>query len=109
MALSNSGKWFLRKDHFAGIVDRFFHEVRPVQRTRSRGDIAMKRRNIFVIAAVGLLLSGTMAARSAQAQQSVVVNCTFELEWCEALRVKFEATTGMKAAISRKTDGEVLA
>jgi iron(III) transport system substrate-binding protein len=50
-----------------------------------------------------------MAARPAQAQQAVVVNCTFELEWCEALRVKFEATTGMKAAISRKTDGEVLA
>lgn len=69
----------------------------------------MNRRTVSMIAAVGISLTGTMAARSAQAQQPVVVNCTFELEWCEALRVKFEATTGMKAAISRKTDGEVLA
>jgi iron(III) transport system substrate-binding protein len=69
----------------------------------------MNRRAVTVIAAVGLALTGTMTARPAQAQQAVVVNCTFELEWCEALRVKFEATTGLKAAISRKTDGEVLA
>ncbi len=49
-----------------------------------------------------------LKADPASAQQ-VVVNCTFELEWCEAIRVKFEAATGVKAAISRKTDGEVLA
>jgi iron(III) transport system substrate-binding protein len=41
--------------------------------------------------------------------QNVVVNCSFELEWCEALRVKFEAKTGLKAAIVRKSAGETLA
>ncbi len=59
------------------------------------------------IAAVAL--AGLMSIGGARAQQAVVVNCTFELEWCEALRVKYEAVTGQKAAISRKTDGEVLA
>ena len=41
--------------------------------------------------------------------QPVVVNCSFELEWCEAMRVKYEAVTGKKALIARKTDGEILA
>lgn len=68
----------------------------------------MKRRVLTSIALAGIALVASLAAHPARAQQ-VVVNCTFELEWCEALRVKFEATTGMKAAISRKTDGEVLA
>ncbi|MBM3596723.1 MAG: ABC transporter substrate-binding protein [Alphaproteobacteria bacterium] len=49
-----------------------------------------------------------LGAASAHAQQ-VVVNCAFELEWCEALRARFEATTGMKAAVTRKTDGEIMA
>ncbi|MBI1773845.1 MAG: ABC transporter substrate-binding protein [Proteobacteria bacterium] len=68
----------------------------------------MYRISIAVAASVGFFAAGLVSAGTAAAQQ-VVVNCTFELEWCEALRVKFEATTGAKAAISRKTDGEVLA
>ncbi len=66
------------------------------------------QRVITTFAAVGIAALAGLSVRPAHAQQ-VVVNCTFELEWCEALRVKFEATTGMKAAISRKSDGEVLA
>ena len=62
----------------------------------------------IAVAGVALALAAGLAAREVRAQQ-VVVNCTFELEWCEAMRVKFEAVTGMKAAISRKTDGEVMA
>ncbi len=68
----------------------------------------MSHRTATAIAAVGLACS-LLAPAPARAQQPVVVNCTFELEWCEALRVKFEAVTGAKAAVSRKTDGEVLA
>jgi len=56
-----------------------------------------------------LALFVTTFGDGARAQQQVIVNCTFELEWCEALRAKFESTTGLKAAVSRKTDGEVLA
>ena len=69
----------------------------------------MNHRVIAAAAALGFTLAVGLAPIPARAQQAVVVNCTFELEWCEALRVKFEATTGMKAAVSRKTDGEVLA
>ena len=68
----------------------------------------MKLSAVAALGAVLTLIAGAFASPT-QAQQPVVVNCTFELEWCEALRVKFEATTGLKAAISRKTDGEVLA
>lgn len=57
---------------------------------------------------IGAAVVAAVASAPAKAQQ-VVVNCTFELEWCEAMRVKFETVTGTKAAISRKTDGEVLA
>ncbi len=42
-------------------------------------------------------------------EQQVVVNCSFELEWCEALRTKFEATRGLKAVIARKSAGETMA
>src|SRR5712664_2195779 len=42
-------------------------------------------------------------------QQQVVVNCEFELDWCEALKARFEAATGIKAAMTRKTDGETIA
>ncbi|WP_246505031.1 ABC transporter substrate-binding protein [Microvirga antarctica] len=59
-------------------------------------------------AGTALVLMG-FGAPAAQAQSPVVVNCTFELEWCEAMRVKFEQSTGQKALISRKTDGEILA
>jgi iron(III) transport system substrate-binding protein len=42
-------------------------------------------------------------------EQQVVVNCSFELEWCDALRLKFEATRGLKAAVVRKSAGETMA
>jgi len=65
-------------------------------------------RKILVPALAGLsLLTGGAVARAQE--QAVVVNCSFELEWCEALRVKFEATTGLKAAVSRKAAGETMA
>ena len=52
---------------------------------------------------------GSVAAGVPARAQAVVVNLLFELEWCEAVRAKFEATTGLKASISRKTDGEIMA
>ena len=55
------------------------------------------------------ILLGSVAAGVPARAQAVVVNCSFELEWCEAVRAKFEATTGLKASISRKTDGEIMA
>lgn len=63
--------------------------------------------NRWLLLAVAALCAAT--AMPARAQQPVVVNCSFELEWCEALRVRFEAVTGQRAAISRKTDGEIMA
>ena len=65
-------------------------------------------RKILVPALAGLsLLAGVPGARAQE--QAVVVNCSFELEWCEALRVRFEASTGLKAAVSRKAAGETMA
>src|SRR5436190_23731915 len=63
---------------------------------------------VTLSAFAGLLLLAKAGALAAAAQ-TVVVNCSFELEWCEALRVKFEATTGAKAAINRKSAGETIA
>jgi iron(III) transport system substrate-binding protein len=65
-------------------------------------------RKVALLAVGGLLLIAGTAGVRAQ-EQRVVVNCSFELEWCEALRVKFEATTGLKAAINRKSAGETMA
>ncbi|MBI1775762.1 MAG: ABC transporter substrate-binding protein [Proteobacteria bacterium] len=65
-------------------------------------------RKLALSAFAGLLLVAGEAGTRA-AEQQVVVNCSFELEWCEALRVKFEATTGLKAAIDRKAAGETMA
>jgi iron(III) transport system substrate-binding protein len=73
------------------------------------GEIAMLCRTVVASAILGAMLWGPFGSGPASAQQPVVVNCTFELEWCEAMRVKYEAVTGQKAAISRKTDGEVMA
>src|SRR5207249_3864945 len=59
-----------------------------------------------IVASLLLAASGP----SARAQEpQVVVNCSFELEWCEALRVEFEATRGVKAAVVRKSAGETMA
>jgi iron(III) transport system substrate-binding protein len=60
---------------------------------------------VFSVAVIAAALTGRSIAKA----QAVVVNCSFELEWCEAVRAKFEATTGLKALISRKTDGEIMA
>ncbi len=64
-------------------------------------------KRVLLLAVAGLLLTGPSEIRAQE--QRVVVNCSFELEWCEALRVKFEATTGLKAAINRKSAGETIA
>ena len=65
-------------------------------------------RTIALPAFAGLLL--LVGGSNVRAQeQIVVVNCSFELEWCEALRLKYEATTGLKAAVSRKAAGETMA
>jgi iron(III) transport system substrate-binding protein len=65
-------------------------------------------KRILIPAIVGVL-SVIGPSESRAQEQRVVVNCSFELEWCEALRVKFEATTGIKAAINRKSAGETIA
>ena len=61
---------------------------------------------VAVVAFAGLSSLGGSACAQ---EQQVVVNCSFELEWCEALRVKFEATRGAKAVIARKAAGETMA
>ena len=63
--------------------------------------------NRWLVLAIAALCAAMAAP--ARAQQPVVVNCSFELEWCEALRARFEAVTGQRAAINRKTDGEIMA
>ena len=61
-------------------------------------------RKLALLSIAGVLaIAGITGARAQE--QRVVVNCSFELEWCEALRVKFEASTGIKAAINRKSAG----
>jgi iron(III) transport system substrate-binding protein len=47
--------------------------------------------------------------RPAHAEEPVTVFCGFEIDWCEALKAAYEKSTGLKAAVSRKTDGEALA
>ena len=65
-------------------------------------------RKLALLSIAGVLaIAGITGARAQE--QRVVVNCSFELEWCEALRVKFEVTTGIKAAINRKSAGETIA
>jgi len=60
---------------------------------------------LVAVGAAVFLLGGHPAA----AQQQVVLNCEVELDWCEALKARFEAATGIKAAMTRKTDGETIA
>jgi iron(III) transport system substrate-binding protein len=61
-------------------------------------------------ALVAVVAGVLLAFRPASAQQpQVVVNCEVELDWCEALKARFEATTGIKAAMTRKSDGETIA
>src|SRR5882724_583035 len=61
-------------------------------------------------AALAAIVAGVLlAGRAASAQQQVVVNCEVELDWCDALKARFEAATGIKAAMTRKTDGETIA
>ena len=59
-----------------------------------------------VVLAGGALLA---MPQRAQAEEPVTVFCGFEIDWCEALKAAYEKTTGLKAAVSRKTDGEALA
>lgn len=66
-------------------------------------------RSSWIAKAALLGVCGLLSSAPARAQQAVVVNCSFELEWCEAMRAKFEAVTGLKALVSRKTDGEIMA
>ncbi len=61
---------------------------------------------------LSLVVLAALAAlppRVARAEEPVTVFCGFEIDWCEALKAQFESTTGLKAAVSRKTDGEALA
>jgi iron(III) transport system substrate-binding protein len=60
---------------------------------------------VAAVATIPLLASRPVLAQ----QQQVVVNCEFELDWCEALKARFETTTGIKAAMTRKSDGESIA
>ena len=68
----------------------------------------IKRLSLWFLVAVagGAVLIGP---RPARAEEPVTVFCGFEIDWCEALKASFEQATGLKAAVSRKTDGEALA
>jgi iron(III) transport system substrate-binding protein len=70
----------------------------------------MAMRAIRILLGV-VLAGGALLAmpQRAQAEEPVTVFCGFEIDWCEALKAAYEKTTGLKAAVSRKTDGEALA
>ena len=61
---------------------------------------------ILCAVAAGAILAAPPRAR---AEEPVTVFCGFEIDWCEAMKAGFEKATGLKAAVSRKTDGEALA
>ena len=55
---------------------------------------------LVAVGAAVFLLGGHPAAAQ---QQQVVLNCEVELDWCEALKARFEAATGIKAAARGET------
>ena len=61
----------------------------------------------------GLAIAGALSAHavpSAQAQQGeLVVYCTVQEEWCRPMVQAFEAKTGIKVSMTRKSSGETYA
>ncbi|KPF72570.1 iron ABC transporter substrate-binding protein [Bosea sp. AAP35] len=62
---------------------------------------------------IGLAIAGALSAHampSAQAQQGeLVVYCTVQEEWCRPMVQAFEAKTGIKVSMTRKSSGETYA
>jgi iron(III) transport system substrate-binding protein len=58
-----------------------------------------------------LLLTGFAAfsSSSAQAQESLVLYCSVQEEWCRAMTNAFERDTGIKVSMTRKSSGETYA
>jgi iron(III) transport system substrate-binding protein len=67
--------------------------------------IAIARRALPALAAASLLSIAAPAA----AQQSLVMYCGVQEEWCRAMSQAFERETGIKVAMTRKSAGEVYA
>ncbi|MBN9061260.1 MAG: ABC transporter substrate-binding protein [Rhizobiales bacterium] len=63
------------------------------------------RRTALALAGVGL----SALAAPAWAQQSLVMYCGVQEEWCRAMSTAFERETGIKVAMTRKSAGEVYA
>jgi iron(III) transport system substrate-binding protein len=69
----------------------------------------MRRIALISSALATLILMTGVGATAARAADEVTVFCGFEIDWCEALKAAFEKSTGLKALVSRKSDGEALA
>src|SRR5258708_6341988 len=70
----------------------------------------MRNLSLFAAAFFAVIAGIVLPAqRGARAEEAVTVFCGFEIDWCEAMKAALEKTTGQKAFVSRKTDGEALA
>ena len=76
----------------------------------------MHRRSMFVSLSAGGLLGIGVAATSfvtgpspARAEGQVNVYCGVQEEWCRVMVTAFERETGIKAAMTRKSSGEIYA
>jgi iron(III) transport system substrate-binding protein len=58
-----------------------------------------------------LLLTGfaALSSGSARAQESLVLYCSVQEEWCRAMTNAFERDTGIKVSMTRKSSGETYA
>ena len=65
----------------------------------------------LAVSAIAMLagLGAGLVSPSARAQESLVVYCAVQEEWCRAAAAAFERDTGIKVAMTRKSSGEVYA
>jgi iron(III) transport system substrate-binding protein len=73
---------------------------------RATNLLVLKFKLCSLAASLLFIVSG---APSAQAQQSLNVICSMQVEWCNALKTEFEKQTGAKVNMSPKGSGEALA
>ncbi|MFY7777598.1 MAG: ABC transporter substrate-binding protein [Elstera sp.] len=65
--------------------------------------------SVKISAAALLLGSSLFVSVSAQAAGALTVYCGVQEEWCQAMAVSFQRTTGIQVALTRKSAGETLA
>lgn len=67
----------------------------------------MSGRSLLCIAAVALPALGSSSAAGAQDRLNLL--CSADLEWCQLMKSRFEAESGIQVAMMRKSAGEALA